>query len=507
MAGTQVLISGAGPSGLVLALWLTRQGVGVRIVDKLGEPGTTSRAVAIQARTLELYRQLGLADEVVADGRRVQAAHLWVKGEERVSVPLGAIGRGLSPYPYLVMYPQDRHERMLIARLAAAGVEVERPTELLAFDDAGEGVTARLKRPDGSAETCQADYLVGCDGARSAVRRGLEMDFPGGDYEQLFYVADVEGAGAALNGDLHVDIDTADFLAVFPLKGEGHARLIGTVRGERAERADELGFDDVSRTALDSLHMAVRKVNWFSTYHVHHRVASAFRKGRCLLVGDAAHIHSPAGGQGMNTGIGDAINLAWKLAAVVQGRAPSSLLDTYDSERIAFARRLVATTDRAFTVATATGETARIIRTKAIPRLAPPLLRLTALRRFAFRTISQISLRYADSPLSEGQTGRVQGGQRPPLVEFEDGDNLEGLDGVRWAAQVYGEASTALAARCAALGVLLQTFPWSEAVSRAGFERDALYLLRPDGYVALSDREGSAETLGGYFDARGIRPV
>ena len=164
-------------------------------------------------------------------------------------------------------------------------------------------------------------------------------------------------------------MDESDFLAVFPLAGEGRARLIGTVRDERAEHADTLKFEDVSDRAIQNLGVQVRRLNWFSTYHVHHRVAQQFRKGRAFLLGDAAHIHSPAGGQGMNTGIGDAINLAWKLAAALRGTAPDRLLDSFEAERIVFARRLVATTDRAFSFATAEGAIADVLRTRIFPLL------------------------------------------------------------------------------------------------------------------------------------------
>ena len=162
------------------------------------------------------------------------------------------------------------------------------------------------------------------------MRDTIGTAFSGGTYRQVFYVADVEAAGPPLNGELHVDLDEADFLGVFPLAGKGKARLIGTVRDERADRADTLKFEDVSDRAIKHLKVDVQKVNWFSTYHVHHRVAEHFRKGRAFLLGDAAHIHSPAGGQGMNTGNGDAINLAWKLAAVLRGQAPDRLLDSYE---------------------------------------------------------------------------------------------------------------------------------------------------------------------------------
>src|SRR5207237_2764850 len=158
-------------------------------------------------------------------------------------------------------------------------------------------------------------------------------------YQQVFYVADVDATGPALDGELHVDLDEADFLAVFPRKGAGRARLIGTVRDERAAHSEGLKFEDVSDRAIRHMKVLVLTVNWFSTYHVHHRVTEHFRKGRIFLLGDAAHIHSPAGGQGMNTGIGDAINLAWKLAAVLSGQASDALLDTYETERRAFARK------------------------------------------------------------------------------------------------------------------------------------------------------------------------
>ena len=336
MAQTEVLIVGAGPTGLVLALWLTKMGVKVRIIDRTVEPGTTSRALAVQARTLELYRQLDLADTVVAKGHQVPAVNLWVKGEPAARLAFENVGTGLTPYPFLNIFPQDQHERLLIERLESLGVAVERSTELIRFSEHEAGVIARLRDSDGAEQDCEASYIAGCDGARSIVRETLGTGFPGGTYRQIFYVADVDAAGPAINGELHIDLDEADFLGVFPLAGTGRARLIGTVRDERADRAGSLKFEDISDRAINHLRVKVGTVNWFSTYHVHHRVTQHFRKGRAFLVGDAAHVHSPAGGQGMNTGIGDAINLAWKLAAVIAGRAPDALLNSYEAERIGF---------------------------------------------------------------------------------------------------------------------------------------------------------------------------
>src|SRR6266567_3593566 len=328
MPDTEVLIAGAGPTGLVLALWLTRLGARVRVIDKEAEPGTTSRALAVHARTLELYRQSDLAGALVEKGLQFAAINLWVRGKHVGRAAVGEMGTGISPYPYIVIFPQDEHERFLIERLRELGVEVERPLQLAAFDERGDRVITRLKRPDGSEETCEASYLAGCDGARSAVREVLGTGFPGGTYEHIFYVADVQASGPVMNQELHVALDDAGFLAAFPMKGKGRVRLIGTVRQQAEDRHEQLKWNDVSRVVIERLGVDVEKVNWFSTYHVHHRVAAQFRVGRAFLLGDAAHIHSPVGGQGMNTGIGDAVNLAWKMAAVLRKRADDRLLDT-----------------------------------------------------------------------------------------------------------------------------------------------------------------------------------
>src|SRR5262249_24582392 len=288
--------------------------------------------------------------------------------------------------PYVLMYPQDAHERLLIERLSALGVEVERRTELVRCDRRPESVVATLRLPDGSEEICEAAHLAGCDGAHSTVREALATGFPGGTYSGLFYVADVDATGPAANGEIHIDIEEADFLAVFPLNGVGRLRLIGPMSWEPDREHRELTFADISDRAIGNLKLSIAKVNWFSTYRLHHRVAASFRAGRVFLLGDAAHVHSPVGGQGMNTGIWDAVNLAWKLAAVLNGESGENLLATYELERIGFARRLVSTTDRIFTFVTKQSRVARFVRTQLVPRIVPLLFRLVPVRRFMYRT-------------------------------------------------------------------------------------------------------------------------
>jgi 2-polyprenyl-6-methoxyphenol hydroxylase-like FAD-dependent oxidoreductase len=507
MTRTDVLIAGAGPTGLVLALWLTKMGIKVRIVDKTAEPGTTSRALAVQARTLELYRQLDLADAVEADGHRTRAVNLWARGKKAAHVELGAIGEGLTPYPYLQMYPQDKHEKLLIARLADLGVSVERRTELLNFNEEADHIFARIKLPGGQEETCEAAYIAGCDGAHSVVRHVIGATFEGGTYPKIFYVADVQGSGATFNGELHIDFDQSDFVIVFPMDANGRARLIGTVREEHAEHPDTLKFEDVSDKAIRNLALKINKVNWFSAYRVHHRVTDRFRKGRAFLAGDAAHVHSPVGGQGMNTGIGDAINLAWKLAWVLRGLAPDSLLDSYEPERHSFAKKLVATTDSAFNMVTADGHIADIVRTRIVPMVFPAALKLDAVRKFMFRTVSQITLNYRGDPLSVGTAGHVQGGDRLPWVAANGGENFEPLRTIGWQVHVYGEASPALTDWCAKHALPLHVFAWDAAHEKAGLARNAAYLIRPDTYVALADPSADPRVLERYFAARGIQPA
>jgi len=506
MAQTEVIIIGAGPTGLVLALWLTKLGVKVRIVDKAAGPGTTSRALAVHARTLELYRQLDLNDVVIERGHRVPAVNLWVGGERRARVSFEDAGADLTPYPFLHIFPQDEHERLLISRLEAMGISVERRTELIGYTDEGDRIIALLRRDGGKDEHCEAAYIAGCDGAHSRVREIMHEGFPGGTYQQIFYVADVEASGPSIDGELHVDLDEADFLAVFPLAGQGRARLIGTVRGERAERAETLCFGDVGGRAIDHMKVGVRKVNWFSTYRVHHRVSQRFRKGRAFVLGDSAHIHSPAGGQGMNTGIGDAINLAWKLQTVLEGRAPDALLDSYEAERIAFARRLVKTTDRVFTLATAEGKLARLIRTRVIPLVLPAVANLHGWRKWLFRTVSQVMINYRGSILSEGTAGHVHGGDRLPWVRFENADNYASLTTIAWQIHMYGTVSQALVEWCKEHDLPLRVFPWRPEYADAGLAQSALYLLRPDSYVALADELGRVEVLQAYFSKRRILP-
>jgi hypothetical protein len=265
-----------------------------------------------------------------------------------------------------------------------------------------------------------------------------------------------------------------------------------------------LHLHDVSARAIENLKVNVREVNWFSTYRVHHRVTDHFRKGRVFLLGDAAHIHSPAGGQGMNTGIGDAINLAWKLKSVLSGRAPDRLLDTYETERCAFARRLVATSDRGFTLATAEGRTADFIRTRILPIVVPALFKLEVVREYLFSAVSQIVIAYRDSALSAGKARALHGGDRVPWAKAADSDNFDTLATTDWQLHVYGTLSARLSDWCASR-LAVHAFAWEPAHETAGFSRDAMYLVRPDAYIAFVATEQDPALIERYIAERGLQ--
>ena len=507
---TEVLIVGAGPTGMALALWLTKQGCSVHIIEKLASTASRSRAIVVQARILELYRQLDLADAVVAGGHKTEGMNLWSNGEHKARLPLGDIGKGLTPYPYVQVFPQDLHEQLLDSKLKELGVTIQRSTELVDYIDYENRVNARV-RPTGSngpEETIEASYIIGCDGAHSAVRHNMNVEFGGGTYQQLFYVADIEGSGPTINGDAHISFKGPNFLLIFGF-GDRRARLVGILNEEASGKsAETLTFDDVSRTIIDDLKIQVDKVNWFSPYNVHHRVANKFRKGRAFIVGDAAHIHSPVGGQGMNTGIGDAINLAWKLAAVLKGHADDSLLDTYEVERAAFAQRLVQTTDRAFNLATTEGWIADTIRSRVLPFVMPIAASMNFTMDFIFRTVSQTMLNYRGMPLAEGRAGSIAGGDRLPWIAATEGeDNFESLKTICWQAHVYGTPKDGLVSWCRMKGLPLHTFVWTPQHQAAGLAQNAVYLLRPDTYVAVADPAGDPQVIDKFLSSRAIRVI
>src|SRR5436853_4562899 len=508
---TDVLVVGAGPTGLMLANQLARRGVRVRIIDRHAGPARESRALGVQARTLEIYSHLGIADQAVAIGKKADGAVLWAEGRRAARVPLGDIGRDVSPYPYLLVLGQDDNERLLGDALRARGLAVQWNTELVGLAQDTDHGTATLKNPDGSKSEARVPWLAGCDGARSTVRELSGIPFEGAPYQHVFFVADVQMTGSMAPDVLNVYLWRRGFHLLFPMRGTDHWRIVGILPPHLQGR-DNLTFEETIPALRHEVgsELSFQACNWYSTYRIHHRRAARFHDHRCFLLGDAAHIHSPVGGQGMNTGLQDAYNLAWKLALVVSGRAGAALLDSYEAERVPVAKRLLSTTDRAFSLVVADSWLAGLFRTRVVPKIMAFLMGLNWVQRLVFRTISQIGIRYRNSSLSETLAGLPEAapraGDRFPWLRLKFRPNgptedLFGkLDDTRFSLIVVGQASPPGGVSELGEMVCIHEVPSDPAndreLARAHVPRPSFYLLRPDGHVGLAGTrwDGAAAT-------------
>ena len=513
---TDVLIVGAGPTGLMLANQLGRRGVRTLIIDRHPGPSLQTRALGVQARTLEIYSHLGTAERALELGKRATGANLWAQGHHAARVPLGDIGRDLSPYPFLLILGQDDNERLLGDALRNWGMTVQWNMELVGLEQADDRVTARLKQPDGTVREISAAWVGGCDGAHSAVRELNGIAFQGAPYEHVFFVADTQATGPMVPDEINVYLWREGFHLFFPMRGIDHWRVVGIVPPELRTR-DDLTFEMVERSVRREAGSALSfsTCTWFSTYRIHHRRAERFRDRRCFLLGDAAHIHSPVGAQGMNTGLQDAYNLAWKLALVISGRARSSLLDSYEAERVPVARRLLRTTDQMFSLIVSDRWLAGVFRTRLLAKIMAFAMKLEPVQKLAFRTISQIGIRYPDSPLSQTLPGLPdsvpRAGDRFPWLSLEvepnapRADLYQRLDDTRFNLVVIGQPSPA---GIAGLDDLLRIHmipddPTNDPErARVHIPRPSFYLLRPDGHVGLAGTRLEATAVSRYVSER-----
>jgi 2-polyprenyl-6-methoxyphenol hydroxylase-like FAD-dependent oxidoreductase len=512
---TDVLIVGAGPTGLMLANQLGRRGVRTTIIDRHSGPAVETRALGVQARTLEIYAKLGLAARALELGKRGTGANVWADGRKTARVPLGEAGRGLTPYPFILILGQDDNERIMGDKLRDWGLAVEWRTELTHLDQQSDHVRATLKQPDGASREVRAAWVAGCDGAHSAVRELNRIDFPGAPYQHVFFVADTVATGSMVADEVNAYLWRDGFHLFFPMRGDDHWRVVGILPHVLRDKAD-VSFDDVipSIEGEAGQDLSFSACSWFSMYRISHRAAARFRDRRCLLLGDAAHIHSPVGAQGMNTGLQDAYNLAWKLALVVAGRADPALLDSYEGERIPIAQRLLNTTDRAFRLVVSDNPMAGVMRTKVVARIAARAMQRPAIQRFAFRVVSQIGIHYRDGPLSctlgTWPRDAPQAGDRFPWLElaFTSGgateDAFAKLDDTRFNLLVIGQpVPDALP-----LGHLLQVHAIPAeganltALADARIAIPSFYLIRPDGHIALCGTHLDTAALERYVTER-----
>jgi 2-polyprenyl-6-methoxyphenol hydroxylase-like FAD-dependent oxidoreductase len=506
---TDVLIVGAGPTGLALANQLTRFGVDFVILDK--REGTTpySKAIGVHARTLEIYDQMGIADDLIALGTPAAKARMFAGGSLRGEVEFGELGKGMSPFPFILFVEQGLHEKVLNDRLLDLGKEVRWRTNLLDFEQGPSVVTARVQKTDGTVETIAAKYLVGCDGAKSPVRHALRLKFEGSTFERVFYVADVELDWKFGYDALQVFLMRSSLLAFFPMKGERQYRIVGTFPEEFSKDEGDVLYEEIEEQIKQDadLELDITHVNWFSTYKVHTRHVERFSSGRCFLAGDAAHIHTPAGAQGMNTGIQDGYNLAWKLAYVLKYGSDPRLLETYNEERLPNAEALMKTTDRFFNLAAGKNVFLALARLYVFPYVAQFLFSLNIVNRFVFPRISQIAINYRGSSLGETQ-GRfaVKAGDRMPWLEIDGRSIYDDLRAPMFQLLIFSEDSVAIPPLPPEMlqnwngRIDSHFYPLNETAKKAfGCDRPFFVILRPDNYIGLISDDLSPSDVAAYL--------
>jgi 2-polyprenyl-6-methoxyphenol hydroxylase-like FAD-dependent oxidoreductase len=540
MTSDRVLIVGAGPVGLTAACELLRRGVAVRIVDACVTPTDKSKALGVQARTLEALDAMGIADRFVDAGRKIHGMNVYADGARIVHVSLDDID---SPYSYTLALPQAETERLLAERLAELGGRVEREVKLATLAQDEAGVTATLECPGGSSETERVAWLLGCDGAHSTTRHALGLSFEGLPYEESFVLADVRIGWALPDDEAHAFLAPDGVIAAFPLP-RGRWRLVGEAS------LPEPSVEDVARLLRErgAPEADVHDAGWVAPFRIHRRIVPRYRVGRVFVAGDAAHIHSPIGGQGMNTGMQDAYNLGWKLALVIAGAGRDALLDSYDAERRPVAASTLVGTDLAMKMVTLRHPVARETRNL----LAGLLSSLEVVQKRLLATASEIAVGYRGSPIVDEQRSSVaratvdrrvgeqptladwmsfgagpHPGDRAPDVSIEDtrtlfsllrhnGSTLLLFDGAaptpagyanlvdiarrasqRWSAHVVPWIVVPRRARPPELAdaehVLLD--PRGALHRRYGAGSECLYVLRPDGYVGFRNQPASWNAL------------
>ena len=511
-----VIVNGAGPVGLAMACELVRNGVEVRIFDKNAEASPQSRALAIFPRTLEVFSSMGVLGEVLEEGQRLGAISLYNDTRQLARMNFDSID---SPYPFAIALPQSRTERILAARLEALGVRVEREMELTGMEQGTETVRARYRQAGGTDQTIETGWLLGCDGAHSTVRHLMDMTFQGAQYEEEFLLADVRVESDLPTDEAHLFFSKEGVFAYFPFKG-GRGRLIADQRPGTQHAGAEPAAEEIEEIARRRCFqpMKISDCVWKAWFRISHRMVQRYGAGRVYLAGDAAHIHSPAGGQGMNTGIQDAFNLAWKVALVCRGIATPRLMDSYEAERMPVARSVVNLTDRMTRAATAQSPTAQHLRNMLVPLLTGiPFVKEAMAER-----LSEVAVDYRGSAWVENHgLGPVHAGDRAPdavlydraaRVERRLFDLLKTPGFVLLVFDGYEGVQPGDAVLHGIPGKVYRiTRPGQEIVSGALEDRDCrartaygageeglLVLIRPDGYIGY--RGENAAALSSYAD-------
>jgi 2-polyprenyl-6-methoxyphenol hydroxylase-like FAD-dependent oxidoreductase len=513
-----VLVVGSGPTGLMAAACLKRHGVDVRLIDRATTPpDDRSRAAVVQPRTLEAFDNLGIADEALAAGLMVNSLELYSPSGSRGTLTFTETGWLDSRYDRLLSLPQDQTERILTEFVERSGVVIERGVELVGLIQGDSSITATLKSPDGTEEF-EAGWIFGADGSHSAVRSLSGLEFPGATYPDEGLIGDIVVDWDLSHDEVSLCPQRDGFLLVFPLPGDKHFRTIMILPNPTMSEDRHLGIEEFQSRLGDMTPKGrgfnggpprIIQARWLTRYRLHRRGVRSYQKGRAFVGGDAAHIHSPVGAQGMNTGIQDAYNLAWKIALVARGEAPAWLVDTYDGERRHIGELLLNGTDRAFGFVAGHGLVSRTVR-RIAPTIGARALGLPFIARRLVRFVSQLGIKYRRSRLSvegphAGRLGRnapmagdrapdAGGGTRRLFDEMRDPmHHLLVFKGDASAEAV--ERSMAGVSRFVSLVKVVRIEAGEEIHDKYGARHGALYLIRPDGYIGFRGTLDDAEAL------------
>lgn len=517
----EVLIVGAGPSGLMMACQLAIRGIHFRIIDKKEHPTTYSGALIVHARSVEIFNQMGISEKAVQEAIIANDLSIVFNGKKTVQISLKDIGQGLTKFPNLYLIEQSKTEQLLIDFVSAQGYSIERKTELKSFTQDETGVTSILKLANGKEETINSQYLIAADGGDSTVREQLKIPFVGKRHPVSLFIIDCKAELDLPPDEMCFSFSDAATSGFFPMK-EGRKRIDGGIP-EELEGNPKITFDDIEKGFAERLRMKTRLYNpeWFSVSHSHQRYALSYQQNRCFLVGDAAHTFTPVGAQGMNTGLQDAYNLAWKFEFVIQGKAKITLLNTYSDERKNIARKLVRSTGRIYNLVTSQTIFTKTFRLHMLPYLMKWILPLIEkqkfFRQFCFSAVSEIGINYRESPLSHNASlgnfpgNAPQPGDRLPYLVFTDKDKeiniQEKIKRSGFTLFIFTKNSLPLeiiriAERYKDI-MSIETIPYTSETKylyeRLGIENSGCYLIRPDMYIAYRSNTAAAEYFESYL--------
>ena len=520
------MVVGAGPAGLSMGAALASQGLRIRVIDSGTGPVKESRALGIQARTLEIFEMQGIADEFIRLGHRLHGIKFY--GEK--GTPKGHLTFDLLPsrYPFVLALPQSETERILAGHLESLGVTIERETSLRSFEQSNRDVCAHLALASGAEQEAYCHWLIGCDGAHSTVREALELEFAGKTFDLRFLLADVHAESSLSDYEAHIFARGEGILALFPL-GKGRHRLVADNPPEQFQSEKSPTLEEWQEVVNEraSVPVLLTDPDWTSFFRVNSRMVKNLRKGRVFVLGDAAHVHSPALAQGMNTGIQDAWNLAWKLALVQKGFVKPDFLDSFEAERMQVERRVLGITDFTQTVLTTPHRLNRALRDVLLP-----LVGLRVVQKKTSETISEIAIGYRKSPIVENHrlsAGPHAGDRAPDAMVLDSAEGHEtslvslfGKDHVLLMLTGQELQSQNIFQQIALFiwhrydGIVRSYLALNKQVEPVRVEANvlvdsngelaqrygnspALYLVRPDGYVAFRSPAARVHLLRAYL--------